>query len=79
MGYDRNDCWMTCGERDDKMAELGLGPFDCPWSEIERLMHELNEIAEYKLPADVTSETGLAWIQIKARKAAAHEQSGSKS
>lgn len=33
MGYDRNDCWMTCGERDDKLAELGLEPLDSPLRE----------------------------------------------
>lgn len=22
MGYDRNDVWMTCGERDDREAQL---------------------------------------------------------
>lgn len=37
MGYDRNDCWMTCGERDDKVEEYTLGMFGDPWSEINRL------------------------------------------
>lgn len=41
MGYDRNDCWMTCGERDDKIAEYRLGPYGDPWSEIGRLREAL--------------------------------------
>ena len=34
MGYDRNDCWMTCGERDDACAKLSIVD---PFAEIERL------------------------------------------
>lgn len=48
MGYDRNDCWMTCGEYEDKCAEIGLadGPFPKdPFAEIERLRAALEKIA----------------------------------
>jgi hypothetical protein len=27
MGYDRNDCWMTCGEHDDAVEKTGGDPF----------------------------------------------------
>lgn len=37
MGYDRNDCWMTCGERDDKGD---------PWEEIERLRTALQAMLD---------------------------------
>lgn len=38
MGYDRSDCWMTCGERDDKCAALKIND---PFAEIERLQAAL--------------------------------------
>jgi hypothetical protein len=46
MGYDRNDCWMTCGEHEDRCAEMGLmdGPFPKdPFAEIERLRAALEK------------------------------------
>lgn len=54
MGYDRHDCWMTCGERDDKCADMGLmdGPFPKdPFAEIGRLRSAL-EGAIYSLCTD---------------------------
>lgn len=44
MGYDRNDCYMTCGERDDRCAALGI---DDPFVEIERLRAALKEAREF--------------------------------
>jgi hypothetical protein len=47
MGYDRNAPWMTCGERDDQCAALGI---DDPFSEIERLCEAI-VMAENRLEA----------------------------
>ena len=38
MGYSRDDPWMTCGERDDQCAALGI---DDPFAEIDRLRKPL--------------------------------------
>lgn len=49
MGYDRDDCWMTCGERDDKCAGLGISD---PFADIDRLTRELAEARAERSESD---------------------------
>ena len=56
VGYDRNDCWLTCGERDDKCSALGIEDGD-PFSEIERLRDMIDNRNEF------IAEHGL-WPQL---------------
>lgn len=45
MGYDRNDPWMTCGERDDRCDQLSI---DDPFAEVE----EFQELFDLQWKAD---------------------------
>lgn len=56
--------------------ELQVGPWHDEAGELmrvskenERLRTALKEISDYKVPPDVTGETGLAWVQIIAARA----------
>lgn len=64
---------------DDLVTRIRERPNDAPLpteyllddaaDEIERLRTELAKIRDYKLPDNVTAETGITWLQILANKA----------